>query len=73
MGGIFLRRKMRPRAEMINDFGRDVSNLFRILQRHYPQFLEVLRFQLTTLIDSSTHTLDRNGYTTTAELVDARS
>ncbi|TRD18357.1 DNA adenine methylase [Palleronia caenipelagi] len=48
MGGIFLRRKARPRAEVINDRGRDVSNLFRILQRHYPQFLEVLRFQLTT-------------------------
>jgi DNA adenine methylase len=25
-----------------------VANPFRILQRHYPQFLEVLRFQLTT-------------------------
>lgn len=48
MGGIFLRRGTRPRAEVINDFGRDVANLFRILQRHYPQFLEVLRFQLTT-------------------------
>lgn len=48
MGGIFLRRTARPRSEVINDFGRDVSNLFRILQRHYPQFLEVLRFQLTT-------------------------
>lgn len=48
MGGIFLRRTSRPRAEVINDFGRDVANLFRILQRHYPQFLEVLRFQLTT-------------------------
>lgn len=48
MGGVFLRRKMRPRSEVINDYGRDVSNLFRILQRHYPQFLEVLRFQLTT-------------------------
>lgn len=48
MGGIFLRRSARPRAEVINDRGRDVSNLFRILQRHYPQFLEVLRFQLTT-------------------------
>ena len=48
MGGIFLRRSMRPRCEVINDFGRDVSNLFRILQRHYPQFLSVLRFQLTT-------------------------
>lgn len=48
MGGIFLRRAARPRAEVINDRGRDVANLFRILQRHYPQFLEVLRFQLTT-------------------------
>lgn len=48
MGGIFLRRAMRPRCEVINDYGRDIRNLFRILQRHYPQFLEVLRFQLTT-------------------------
>jgi DNA adenine methylase len=48
MGGIFLRRTARPRAEVINDRGRDVANLFRILQRHYPQFLETLRFQLTT-------------------------
>ncbi len=48
MGGIFLRRASRPRSEVINDYGRDVSNLFRILQRHYPQFLEILRFQLTT-------------------------
>lgn len=48
MGGIFLRRTRRPRAEVINDFGRDVANLFRILQRHYPQFIETLRFQLTT-------------------------
>lgn len=47
MGGIFLRRSTRPRAEVINDRGREVSNLFRILQRHYPQFLDVLRFQLT--------------------------
>ena len=48
MGGIFFRRRLRPRAEIINDRARDVANLFRILQRHYPQFLEVLRFQLTT-------------------------
>ncbi len=48
MGGIFLRRRMRARSEVINDYGRDIATLFRILQRHYPQFLEVLRFQLTT-------------------------
>jgi len=51
MGGIFLRRKARPRAEVINDLGRDVANLFRILQRHYPQFLDTLRFQLTTRVE----------------------
>ena len=48
MGGVFLRRSARPRAEVINDAGRDVANLFRILQRHYPQFLDTLKFQLTT-------------------------
>ena len=48
MGGIFLRRSTRPKAEVINDRGRDIANLFRILQRHYPQFLDCLRFQLTT-------------------------
>ena len=48
MGGIFLRRSMRPRAEVINDRSRDIANLFRILQRHYVQFLDVLKFGLTT-------------------------
>ncbi len=48
MGGVFLRRSARPPCEVINDRGRDVATLFRILQRHYPQFLDVLRFQLTT-------------------------
>ncbi|KMK68547.1 site-specific DNA methylase [Puniceibacterium sp. IMCC21224] len=63
MGGIFLRRTMRPKAEVINDFGRDIANLFRILQRHYPQFLDVLRFQLTVraefnrLVDTPPDTL----------------
>lgn len=47
MGGVFLRRSARPRSEVINDRGRDVANLFRILQRHYVAFLDMLRFQLT--------------------------
>ncbi|MAS43370.1 MAG: DNA methyltransferase [Rhodobacteraceae bacterium] len=51
MGGVFLRRTARPRAEVINDRGQDIANLFRILQRHYPQFLDVLRFQLTTRVE----------------------
>ena len=48
MGGVFFRRRLQPRVEVINDLGRDVANLFRILQRHYPQFLDTIRFQLTT-------------------------
>jgi DNA adenine methylase len=48
MGGVFLRRTRRPRAEFINDRSEDVSTIFRILQRHYIAFLDMLRFQLTT-------------------------
>lgn len=48
MGGIFLRRDYRPRSEVINDWSEDVSTFFRILQRHYVPFMEMLRFQLTT-------------------------
>lgn len=48
MGGVFLRRAWRPPSEVINDWSRDVATFFRILQRHYVAFLEMLRFQLTT-------------------------
>ncbi len=47
MGGVFLRRTMQPKAEVINDYSGDVANFFRILQRHYPQFMDTLRFQIT--------------------------
>lgn len=48
MGGIFLRRASRPRTEVINDWSADVANFFRICQRHYVAFMDMLRFQLTT-------------------------
>lgn len=48
MGGVFFRRTLVPRAEFINDRSGDVANLFRILQRHYPQFMDTLRFQVTS-------------------------
>jgi len=51
MGGVFLRRRSAPRFEAINDANREVANLFRILQRHYEAFLDVLRFQLTSRAD----------------------
>lgn len=46
MGGVFFRRHSAPPAEVINDRSGDVANLFRILQRHYPQFMDTLRWQL---------------------------
>ncbi|WP_142850877.1 DNA adenine methylase [Telmatospirillum sp. J64-1] len=48
LGGVFLRRRQVPKAEVINDASRDVATFFRILQRHYPQFMETLRFQITS-------------------------
>ena len=48
MGGVFLRRKFRPQAEVINDYSKDVSNLFRVLERHYSAFMDMMKFQLTT-------------------------
>jgi DNA adenine methylase len=48
MGGVFLRRTARPPAEVINDWSEDVATFFRILQRHYVAFMDMLRFQLTT-------------------------
>lgn len=51
MGGIFLRRDRKPRAEVINDLSGDVANLFRILQRHYEAFIGELRWKLTSRAD----------------------
>ncbi len=51
MGGVFLRRRSAPKVEVINDLSQDVATLFRILQRHYVAFLEMLRFQLTSRAD----------------------
>lgn len=51
MGGVFLRRPHRARTEVINDINRDVTTLFRLLQRHYPQLLDTLKWQLTTRAD----------------------
>ncbi|NLS05607.1 DNA adenine methylase [Rhizobium sp. P32RR-XVIII] len=48
MGGVFFRRTRVPRGEVINDRNGEVVNLFRILQRHYPQFMDTLKFQITS-------------------------
>jgi DNA adenine methylase len=48
MGGVFLRRRTRPRAEAINDISGDVATLFRVLQRHYVAFIDMLKWQITS-------------------------
>jgi DNA adenine methylase len=48
MGGVFLKRTLQPRGEVINDFNGELATFFRILQRHYVPFIEMLRYQLTS-------------------------
>ncbi len=51
MGGVFFRRDHRPPCEVINDYNGEVTNLFRILQRHYGPFMDMMRFMLTNRQD----------------------
>lgn len=48
MGGVFLRRRQRPPAEVINDYSRDVWTFYRVLQEHHAHFLEMMRFQISS-------------------------
>lgn len=48
MGGIFLRRRRRPRVEAINDASADVATLFRVLQEHYPYLIDMLRWRVAS-------------------------
>ncbi|MBF0251713.1 MAG: DNA adenine methylase, partial [Alphaproteobacteria bacterium] len=38
----------RPCSEIINDLNREVATFFRILQRHYVQFMDTIKFGITT-------------------------
>src|SRR5690606_29957938 len=51
MGGVFFRRNQRPRKEVINDISTDVVTLFRLLQRHYQQLLDVMKWQICSRAD----------------------
>lgn len=51
LGGVFLRRPFRARAEAINDISADVATLFRVLQRHYEALMDMLRWQLTSRVE----------------------
>jgi DNA adenine methylase len=51
MGGVFFKRTMRPKVEVINDISLDVALVFRWLQRHYQQVLDVLKWQICSRAD----------------------
>ncbi|KPU83289.1 DNA methyltransferase [Marinosulfonomonas sp. PRT-SC04] len=65
MGGVFLRRSWKPQCEVVNDYNGEIVNLFRILQRHYPQFMDCLKYQI-----SSRREFDRLRQTDPATLTD---
>lgn len=48
MGGVFLRRRSRPKVEVINDASGDVVTFFRVLQEHYAYFIDHLRFRIAS-------------------------
>lgn len=48
MGGVFLRRRSQPKVEVINDASGDVATFFRVLQRHYAYFIDMLRFRIAS-------------------------
>jgi DNA adenine methylase len=48
MGGVFFRRERAAKAEVINDRSGDVATFFRVLQRHYVAFVEMLRWQVAS-------------------------
>lgn len=48
MGGVFLKRTRRVPVEVINDISGDVANLYRVLQEHYPYFIDHLKWRVTS-------------------------
>jgi len=48
MGGVFFLRTKAPACEVINDRNGEIANLFRILQRHYHPFMDMLKFQISS-------------------------
>ncbi len=65
MGGVFFRKPLVADCEVINDINGEIINLFRILQRHYPPFMDCLKFVI-----ASREEFDRLGKVDPATLTD---
>lgn len=48
MGGIFFKRTKAPKLEVVNDKNSEVSNFFKILQRHPEELLRILQYHVTS-------------------------
>lgn len=48
MAGVFFKRQVAPKVEVINDLNRDVATFFRVLQNHYQALMDMLKWQLTS-------------------------
>lgn len=46
MGGVFFRRRSRPKCELINDWSGDVANLFRCMRAHPGALVDLIALQL---------------------------
>lgn len=46
MGGVFFRRRLKPRGEVINDWSADVANLFRCMRAHPGALCDLISLQL---------------------------
>jgi DNA adenine methylase len=62
MGGVFLRRRVRPPVEVMNDVSGDVVTLFRVLQRFPEALLRELRWRpaMRAEFDRLKETADRD-------------
>lgn len=48
MAGVFFRRALKARVEVLNDISRDVATLFRVLQNHHQALMDMLRWQVAS-------------------------
>ena len=48
MGGVFFRRRSRPKCEMINDWSGDVANLFRCMRAHVGALTDLTAWTLSS-------------------------
>lgn len=46
MAGVFLRREVRPKKEVINDKNVEVATFFRVLEEHYQAFIDYMKWRL---------------------------